>query len=276
MKKTIAVILLAVITVGSLSLALSFTDAKPWTNLGIGSRFGNGANNSNRPNQQNLVRIDGLVTTWGSTNVNGSISTQARTTTFNVSDTRQLAFASAIWTTNTSRPINAVRAAQNFTYSFYSARLANASVSTLSSGTSNFFISGTWNLYNVTTVVTVTTNANGDITNIHRDSDTAVAKAYGELTITNNWTTFTLDIDGISPLSGSVVRSRTSMMQFNPFKFSDDDGTTANTLTRTDIANVAKAYGSMPGWGNYDHRMDFNNNYKIDIADLATVAANIC
>lgn len=278
MKKTLSIILLAILVGSSLSLAITFTSARPWTSFGMGQGFGNLLNNShsNRPNQQNLVRIDGLMKTWGATSVSGSLSTQARTTTFNVTDTRQMASASAIWTTNTSRPINAVRSAENFTYSFYATRLANASVSALNLENSNFFINGIWELSTVTTVVTIITDANGEIISIHRESDTAVAKAYGELSITNNWTTFTLNIEGIEPLSGSVVRSRTSLMQFNPFKFSDNDGTTTNNITKTDIRNVAKAYGAMPGWGNYDHRMDFNNNYKIDIADLATVAANLC
>jgi hypothetical protein len=31
----------------------------------------------------------------------------------------------------------------------------------------------------------------------------------------------------------------------------------------------------MPGWGNYDTRMDFNNNYRVDIADISTVASNM-
>jgi len=35
------------------------------------------------------------------------------------------------------------------------------------------------------------------------------------------------------------------------------------------------AYGAMPGWGNYDARMDFCGHFKIDIADLSTVAANM-
>jgi hypothetical protein len=38
---------------------------------------------------------------------------------------------------------------------------------------------------------------------------------------------------------------------------------------------VAGAYGTMPGYGNYDQRMDYNFNYRIDICDLATAAANI-
>jgi len=31
----------------------------------------------------------------------------------------------------------------------------------------------------------------------------------------------------------------------------------------------------MPGWGNYDARLDFCGHFKIDIADLSTVACNM-
>jgi hypothetical protein len=61
-------------------------------------------------------------------------------------------------------------------------------------------------------------------------------------------------------------------MQFNPFKITDD---LTSSVSKTDLTTVAKCYGNMPGWGNYDQKMDFNFNYRIDIADLATVAANV-
>jgi hypothetical protein len=32
---------------------------------------------------------------------------------------------------------------------------------------------------------------------------------------------------------------------------------------------------AVPGWGGYDSQMDFNGNFKVDIADLSTVAANM-
>jgi len=274
MKKTITAILLAVMIMATLSLAISYVNAKHWSNSGITSKLGNAFGHSNRPNQQNLVKISGLITQWGTTNVNGSFSTQAKTTIFNASESRQIASASAIWTTNGLRPIKSIRAAENFTYSFYSAKLANASISKLNLDESDYFINGTWNVYNVTSVVTITTNSEGEIINVHRDSDTAVSKAYGELNVTSNWTTFKLSIDGMEPLTGSVVRSRTSLMQFNQFKFADDD-TTSNAVTRTDVTTIGRAYGSMPGWGNYDQSMDFNGNYRIDIADIVTVAANV-
>ena len=65
----------------------------------------------------------------------------------------------------------------------------------------------------------------------------------------------------------------TRQVQFNPFKVSEDES--SNVVTRADVKAVVKCYRAMPGWGSYDSRMDFNNNFKIDIADLSTVAANM-
>jgi hypothetical protein len=53
------------------------------------------------------------------------------------------------------------------------------------------------------------------------------------------------------------------------------DDTTSNVVTRSDVKVVAQSYGAMPGWGRYDTRMDFNNNYRVDISDISTVAANM-
>lgn len=276
MNKKIAIVLTAIIAVGSLSVAASFANAMPWMGPGnLLNRLAQGRM-SNGLTQRSWVRINGVITQWGTTDVNGFLQTQARTAIFDTSDTRQLAMAGAIWTTNTSRPISSVRAKENFTYTFYTARLTNASVSSLAIGTNDFFINGTWNVYKVTSNVTITTNSDDDITNIHRESDTSIAQAYGELNVTDNWKEFTLTITGYDPLTGSVTRTRTGMMQFNPFKITDSDqASQSDVVTKTDLVACAKNYRAMPGWGNYDQRMDFNNNYKIDITDLATIAANM-
>jgi hypothetical protein len=68
----------------------------------------------------------------------------------------------------------------------------------------------------------------------------------------------------------------TRQKQFNPFKVTDDiESSTSDTVSKVDLTAVRRNYGAMPGWGNFDTKMDFNCNYKIDIADLATVAANV-
>lgn len=186
-----------------------------------------------------------------------------------------MALSTAIWTTNTSRPISYVQSKENFTYVFYEARLTNASVSTVNTNSPayNYFLNGTWNIFTVTSSITIITNSTGQITSVHRSTDTSVQKAYGELTVTDNWTKFALAINGIDPLTGSVFRSVQRQAQFNPFKVTDDKTTTA--ITKADIVEVAKAYGAMPGWGNYDVRMDFAGHFKIDIADLSTIACKL-
>jgi hypothetical protein len=266
-KIPIVIAIIAIFAVSSISLAGAQTStASPSTTA------------SNMPSAlatRSYVRINGIITQWGTTDVNGALQTQAAASSRVDLTTNQLAMATAIWTTNTSRPISDVMAKQNFTYVFYEARLTNASVSTLSASTSatDYFLNGTWNVYTVISNVTIITNDQGQITNVHRSTDTSVQKAYGELKVTDNWTQFTLSINGIDPLTGSVFHTVTRQVAFNPFKVTDD--TTTNAVTRADAAAVIKSYGAMPGWGNYDANMDFCNHFKIDIADLSTVASNM-
>jgi hypothetical protein len=107
-----------------------------------------------------------------------------------------------MWTKNNSRPISSVRSKENFTYVFYTARQNNASVSLLNTNIDgiDYFLNGTWNVYTTTSHVTIITNDYGNITSVHRTSDTSVVKAYGELNVTDNWSKFTLSISGINKL----------------------------------------------------------------------------
>jgi hypothetical protein len=52
-----------------------------------------------------------------------------------------------------------------------------------------------------------------------------------------------------------------------------DDGKPQVTIR--DFQIVARAYGAIPGMNGYDQKLDFNLHYKIDITNLATVAANV-
>jgi hypothetical protein len=264
-KIPLALAIIAMVAVSSIGLA----------GASLIDRSNMQANMSHGLTDRSYIRLNGLIKQWGTTDVNGALQTQAGTTTRADLSTTQGAVATAIWTTNNSRPIMGLKEKQNFTYTFYEARLRNASVSTLNTTMpgSNYFLNGTWNIWTVTYSVNITTNADGQITGVHRSSDSTVKTAYGELNVTDNWTKFTLSITGIDPLTGSVFRSVQRQVQFNPFKVTDD--TTSNIVTKSDVAAIVHAYGSMPGWGNYDARMDFCGHFKIDIADLSTVAANM-
>jgi hypothetical protein len=263
-KISITIAVIALLALSSLSIAATNALVNPTSVATSGI------------SQRSYIRVNGIITQWGTTNVNGTLQTQAGTSLFNDLHANQLASATAIWTTNLTRPISAVMSKENFTYTYYVARLTNASVSTLATSTAvpnNYFLNGTWNVFTVTSTVTIITNIDGKITHIHRSSDTSIQKAYGELNVTDNWTKFTLSINGIDPLTGSVFRSVIRQVQFNPFKVTDD--TSTNAINKADIAAVIRIYGAMPGWGNYDARMDYCNHYKIDIADLSTVASKL-
>jgi hypothetical protein len=268
-NKALVFALIAVFAISSLGLSAGFADAKPST------MNANSNNNSNQLLQRSYIRLNGQITAWGTADAHGQLQTQARVGTHAIT-TNLLASATAIWTTNTSRPISAVRTKENFTYTFYEARLANASVSSLSANATSprsYFLNGTWNLYTSVSTVTIITNVNGSITNIHRDIQTSIQKLYGELNVTDNWSKFTLSINGIDPLTGSVHGWVQRQMQFNPFKITSDS--TTDSVTKADFGAIMRNYRAMPGWGNYNVNMDFNNNYQVDLADLSTVACNM-
>src|SRR3989304_997616 len=102
MKKTLALILAAIIAVSALSLAAT-AEAKSFMNWNHFNSPGMG--NSHRlATQQSFARVDGVITQWGSTNVTGTVGAQSRTIVTNTADIRQGSSATAIWTTNKSRP----------------------------------------------------------------------------------------------------------------------------------------------------------------------------
>ena len=273
MKKTLAIILTAIIAVSALSLVTT-AEAKPfmnWKNIPNIMGFGN---SHMQATQQSFERVDGVTTQWGSTNVTGTIEAQSRTVVTN--DTvNQGSSATAIWTTNTSRPISSYRERENFTYTFYTAKLVNASVSSLNVTGYSFFLNGTWNVFAVTTTFTVVNDSAGNIVSFNRNQNAVATatNAYGELKVASSGSNFTLSINGVNALTGSVHAQRITTKMFNPFKVNNDDTTT--TVTKADVSTVMSSYGSSPGWGNYDQRMDYNFNYKVDICDLTTAAANI-
>ena len=170
-----------------------------------------------------------------------------------------------MWTNGTPKPRG------NFTYTFYAAKLVNLNMARLNYQGNNFFLNGTWAVYTVTVTNTVITN-NG-VTNVHRDTNAVSTNAVGQLNVTDNWTKFTLIINGIDPLIGSVHRS---VISTNSDKLRAKYQTMENPkVTMQDVLTVARAYGAMPGMNNYDQKLDFNLHFKIDITNLATVAANV-
>ncbi len=277
MKSKFGIILIAIIAVSSLSLvagayAMPFMS---YTTVPTTSSTGPNAMSILR----NSVRMYGSVQEWQTTPtptpVVGSIEVLARTSV-GPKNTVQGYAASAIWTTNTTRPIAAVRTRENFTYSFYTARLVKGNFSALDLNGNAFFLNGTWNVWSITETFTIKTNSTtGRIISVNSNQNAVplATDAYGNLTVPSGWSTFTLAINGVAPLTGKVVAEVTLSAVFNPFMLGTDS--TSTTVTQADLKNIANAYGSMPGWGNYNINMDYCMHYQIDICNLATAAANL-
>jgi hypothetical protein len=261
-NKVIIFAIVGILLASSFTVAVNFAAAMP-TNMADTV--------ANRLMSASWIRLNGVITQWGTIDVRGTLQTQARAATHQISGFNHLTSATAIWTTNITREISAAQSKENFTYVYFVARLPNASISAANVDSASVYsLSGTWNLANITSTITVITDENGGVIKVHREQDITPGKAYGELTVTGN--TFTLNINGIEPLTGSVFRSITRSW-YNPFKMTDDSTTSA--VTRDDIKAIAQNYGAMPGWGNYNVNMDFNHNYRVDIADISSVARNI-
>ena len=233
------------------------------------------ATNTSELTSRSYIRLNGAIAHWGISRVKGLLQTQAGIGTLENGDTNQFASATAMWTTNLVRPIMFTFLKQDFKYVFYQARLANPRVSELITGsaTEDYVLSGTWNLFTVTTTVTFTKNDQGQVTGVHREMDRKFEQVEGELRVTNNYSEYKLSLTGKRPLTGTIARSVIRQVAFNPFKVTDD--ITTNYVTKADVAAVIRAYGAMPGYGNYNPRMDFRNRFKIDITSLSTVASNM-
>jgi hypothetical protein len=262
MRKTFAAILMAVLAISSIGLAASF--AKADISMGNMNVANMNVANTDTTIQRSWVHLTGKITQWGSTPVNGTISVQARELKVNDTVARAMVVASAVWNNGTAKPTG------NFTYTYYAAKLANPQMAKLNYEGNNFYLNGTWALYTVTVTNTVITN--DGVTSWHRDVNAVTTKAAGQLNVTDNWTKFTLTINGIDQLSGLVRRVLTRTVQINACKVAEDG---ANKVTVQDLLMVARAYGAMPGMNNYDQKLDFNLHFKIDVTNLATVAANV-
>ena len=275
MKKKFAIVLLAILAVS----ALSFTAGAYAMPFMSWNTVPNPTPNAIGFRQNSYVCMYGKITEWNTiptgTPVMGVIEAQSRTTVGSANTIEGFA-ATAIWTNNTVRPLADVRARENFTYTFYAARLVKGDYSALDPTSSiSWFMNGTWNVWSITANFTIITGSSGNILSVTttRSLVALATDAIGNLTVTSGWDSFTLAIEGVPSLTGTVIAHIIASRTFNPFMLGTDS--TSTTVTTADLNSIVNAYGSMPGWGNYDLRMDYCLHYQIDICDLSTAAANL-
>lgn len=157
-------------------------------------------------------------------------------------------------------------------YTFYYARLANASIIKLDYTGKDFYILGEWDVLKVILVY----DAHGNITRV---TELLADDARGELSVTGNWSAFTISImdPDVKLITGRVVFHRITSK--GPIPRGDVKGPEINSLPDGeidvyDLVHVAKAQGDTPGMGRYNFDIDFNFDFTIDIYDLTTLAVN--
>jgi len=275
MNKKIPAILLALITIVGLGFATAASSALPL----MGQAMGMSSDNQGVPMMpaipvwRSFVRLNGMIDTWGQQDVNGTLTAMVTTSSLSAVPTVWLDSANAIWTNTTN-----FRQDGNFSISYYAARLVKVNFTMVDFEANNFYLNGTWSVSNVSITRTVIKTGDSDTGyTVNVQSNTNIVpvetKVYGELNVTGEWSQFTLSITGIPLLNGTVLQSVERQTMFNRFSIINPGIDT--TVTRADLMAISKDYGAVPGMANYDESMDFHGTYRIDICDLATVAANV-
>lgn len=146
----------------------------------------------------------------------------------------------------------------NFT--LYIARIVNASTVELNHNESDFLISGFWAVSNITKP----TSAKDVLGLLH---STTIAS--GELSVTDNWTHFTINIEGLETIQGNVTSHRIRQIGDTNTKIPYCDTNHDGKIDVRDIAQVAVAYGSTLGFDRYEFNADSNSDLRIDARDVA-------
>jgi hypothetical protein len=257
MKKSIIAIILATLMISSFSLVAN-----------AGTQY--------QGKQGTWVRTRGIITQWNTTQVFGFLG--AYVAIINKSGTiQQFARVNAMWSPVIARLNCSVAPTDNFTFSYYTAKLVELEPPgislNISLGVMN--ITGLWDVYNITTTVTITHLKDSPVywplMNVTTVVKQMLINSTGALYVNDTLTKFELNITGIEPLTGrcwTFCRPELNICDiFNTGK--------VDLLT---LVQAAKLYGARPGLGNYNQDafdFDFNCQGYVGIGDLATIAANI-
>lgn len=258
MKRSICVLMAAMLTLAAFTLVPAVTKADDDDEMEV---------------QQTWVQVFGRVERFGSNIAYGGLSAHAKMQTINATSA-EWARAHAFWTTSFVMPIefgeHCRPGCENFTFSFYFARLVNASTVALNYSGYGFYIGGLWDVYNVTFVYYPNEEGEFDGESFNCTMEPLATNATGELRVTGDWTAFELSITSVELVSGSVHHYFVGSIEIEIGDVSGD-----GKVDIHDLVHVANAYGCKPGFKGFDFDMDFNGDFEIDIGDLATVAANI-
>jgi hypothetical protein len=169
----------------------------------------------------------------------------------------------------------------NFTYSFYAASLINASTVSLNRTGYDFYVNGTWAVYNVTFTYY------GQQFKQCKENVTVVAqKAIGDLAVPSAVSiaglNFTVSIAGFDEVKGSVWRLDIYHRVIPEWNLEGDitgpNGRPQGEVTFYDLVAVARHIGETPGCGQGScslqevEQYDVNFDFQVNVYSLVTVA----
>lgn len=228
------------------------------------------------PIQYTWINTVGTVEKYGNQSAYGWLNAITK-----VSQNESMAKAHLCW-----MPINLTQIPETelpstnitFTFTFYTARLINATNVQLNYSSYDLYIEGLWTIYNVTFYYY---DENGDfnIENYDGPYVSVIAQnVTGQLKIYDGWTSFTVTLTGFEDINGKIIFSRTSTM-----RSMEGDVNFDGQVDIFDLVHVAKRIGSTPGCVNGKINMnledfadvDLNFDFQVDIYDLWGVATEI-
>lgn len=209
------------------------------------------------------VHMKGLVTSYGSEKAIGGIMAHARMHEEEDDWARVHGFLTQ------QTPVTEI--SEEYTFSFLAFRLVNTTEVALNHEGNDLYISGLWNVYNVTW-----THYDHNWT---RTAEQIVEEGSGVLTVNlENTGVFTLQIedDDLEPIEGIVIfyhiRYGGFIERVRAMARVNADSNGDWKVNILDIAKVARSYGATLGKPGYNFFLDVNFDYEINILDLANTA----
>jgi hypothetical protein len=249
MKRSIVVVMLAVLTLGSFAFFPTLTEADTTVNQSL------------------WIRMRGVIQQWGTEPVFGWVNAHVRMMDVN-GTYREWAWIHAIWSEDRLHMNCSQMPTENFTLVHYSARLVNTTDIALNGTDYDLLVTGLWNVTKIT--VSVYVDENGTLLYVERVIEPYLPElAAGELKVSDSWRRFELNIAGTPLITGMTASYRIAFLEIKWFDLNDDD-----KVDIWDLARVAKRYRFTAGLP-YDIGADVNADGQIDIGDLTSVAANI-
>jgi hypothetical protein len=223
------------------------------------------------------ISVVGSVTNFGSSPAMGCLQADAKIVNSTASTAENESQAHVTWipVTSTPLPVAPVWNATfgNYTYSYYSATLINATDTELNYTGNDLYIAGVWSVLNVTFSFT-----GMNWTDWQTSTSYLRQNATGTLEVYGNWKNFTLSITGFDDVIGTVdhvcIRVGT---------FLDGDVLGHGVVDIYDLVYVARYMGAVPGdprFGGLSNfgavsKADVCGDGSVDIYDLVTVASQM-